>query len=115
LREALTATDRAVVIATILAFHVAMGAIALRRSLVPASRSWYILGGLTYPLYLLHSRIGATVSASVRESVGVNEWVVLAIALAVAYGLAAALAAIIERRACGAFHRQLSPRRPVSA
>lgn len=89
-------------------------AIALRVPLVRPSRRWYVLGSLTYPLYLLHNRIGKVM----RDELVARGWSELAALLAmllVAYGLASIFAALIERRVCGAVQRRLNGTRVASA
>jgi peptidoglycan/LPS O-acetylase OafA/YrhL len=94
-----------VVATSVVAFHALFTAIALIPGILPSSRWWYWLGGLTYPLYLLHQRIGKIISANLTTSYPV--WASLAVNLAVALVASAIIAAAVERRACGAFHRAL--------
>jgi peptidoglycan/LPS O-acetylase OafA/YrhL len=94
-----------VIVSAIVAFHLAMFAIALKPSILPASRKWYILGSLTYPLYLLHNMIGKAFGETFD---GRMPFVVsLVLRFAIVYGMAAVVAAVIERRGCSAFHRAL--------
>jgi peptidoglycan/LPS O-acetylase OafA/YrhL len=94
-----------VIVCAIVAFHLAMGAIALKPSILPASRKWYILGSLTYPLYLLHNQIGKALGATFDGHMPFT--VSLLLRLAIIYGASAVIAAIIERRGCAAFQRAL--------
>jgi peptidoglycan/LPS O-acetylase OafA/YrhL len=101
-------TDRVtsvVVVAAVVSFHLVFLAIALAPRILPDSRWWYVLGSLTYPLYLLHNRIGKIIWAN--RPAAQSEWFSLAIELAVAFSLASVIAAIVERRLCGQFNRYL--------
>jgi peptidoglycan/LPS O-acetylase OafA/YrhL len=108
------AADPVVVPLAVVLCHVVLLAIALRVPLVRPSRRWYVLGSLTYPLYLLHNRIGKVM----RDELVARGWSELAALLAmllVAYGLASIFAALIERRVCGAVQRRLNGTRVASA
>jgi peptidoglycan/LPS O-acetylase OafA/YrhL len=94
-----------VIVCAIIAFHLAMLVIALKPQILPASRWWYILGSLTYPLYLIHNMVAKALGVVFdgRMPFGVS----LAIRLAIVYGIASIVAALIERRGCAAFQRWL--------
>lgn len=94
-----------VVAASVVAFHIVFGVIALVPSILPASRWWYVLGGLTYPLYLLHNRIGKVIWAQLSTTQPL--WVAVAIEATVVMAVSAIIAALVERRACGKLHRAL--------
>jgi peptidoglycan/LPS O-acetylase OafA/YrhL len=98
-------TTTVTVMTAIAFFHLAMLAVALVPSLLPASRSWYILGSLTYPLYLLHSRISKMI-ASVLDG-DIPPFGTLLIQISVSLALASVVAAVMERRACSRFQRLL--------
>jgi peptidoglycan/LPS O-acetylase OafA/YrhL len=105
LLEATTPLTGFVVAASIVAFHGLFAAIVLIPNILPSSRWWYWLGSLTYPLYLLHNRIGKIISAILSASL--SAWMSLAVEVAVTLAVAAIVAATLERRACGAFHEWL--------
>jgi peptidoglycan/LPS O-acetylase OafA/YrhL len=105
LHEIITPVSTFVVASSVLLFHALFAAIALIPAILPPSRWWYWLGGLTYPLYLLHNRIGKIISASLSTTH--SAWATLAVELAIALVGAAIIAAAVERRACGAFHKAL--------
>jgi peptidoglycan/LPS O-acetylase OafA/YrhL len=86
-------------------FHIVFAAIALLPRLLRFSPWWYALGSLTYPLYLLHNRVGKTLWDALTP--WAPAWLAFAIVLSVALLLAAAVAIVIERRACGAVHKRL--------
>jgi peptidoglycan/LPS O-acetylase OafA/YrhL len=98
-------TSTIVIATTIVLFHVAMAAVALKPSILPPSRRWYILGSLTYPLYLLHNKIGKALGVVFDGQMPFA--VSLVLRLAIVYAIAAVVAAIIERRGCAAFQRAL--------
>jgi peptidoglycan/LPS O-acetylase OafA/YrhL len=106
LHEIITPLSSFVVASSVVLFHALFAAIALIPNILPPSRWWYWLGGLTYPLYLLHNRVGKIISA--RLSARHSGWVSLAVELVIALVAAAIIAAAVERRACGAFHKALS-------
>jgi peptidoglycan/LPS O-acetylase OafA/YrhL len=98
-----SAASSVVVAAAVVLFHALFGVIALSPGSLPNSRLWYWLGGLTYPLYLLHNRIGKVIAATVPA----GPLVILAAETIVATALAIVLAALVERGFCGIFHRWL--------
>jgi peptidoglycan/LPS O-acetylase OafA/YrhL len=65
--------------------------------------AWYWLGGLTYPLYLLHAQAGRILWLALPGS----EWARSAMVLVAALLSAAVLAHYSERRACNALRRGL--------
>jgi peptidoglycan/LPS O-acetylase OafA/YrhL len=65
--------------------------------------AWYWLGGLTYPLYLLHAQAGRILWVALPGS----EWARSAMVLVASLLLAAWLARYSERRACNALRRGL--------
>jgi peptidoglycan/LPS O-acetylase OafA/YrhL len=81
--------------------------VALRPS-TRTERVSYLLGTLTYPLYLLHAQIGSTLWRLLSKQF--TEWPALGIELAVVVALTALVAAVTERRACGALQRALTRR-----
>lgn len=105
LYEAITPLSSIIVASSVVIFHAIFAAIALIPSIIPPSRWWYWLGGLTYPLYLLHNRIGKIISANLSTTH--SAWASLAVEFAVAVVGATIIAAAVERRACGAFHKSL--------
>jgi len=105
MHEIITPLTGFIVAASVVVFHALFAAIALIPGILPSSRWWYWLGGLTYPLYLLHNRIGKIISEKVSASHSAGT--TLAVELAVALAAAAIIAAAVERRACGAFHKAL--------
>ena len=94
-----------IVAASVISFHVFFAAIAMTPGILAPSRWWYRLGGLTYPLYLLHARIGKIMGANL--SVSHSAWTILAVELVVALAVSAIIAATIERRAYALFHTTL--------
>ena len=78
--------------------------------------SWFHLGGrratllgaLTYPLYLIHQKIGYLVINATDPVVG--RWLAFGLAIAVAVGLAVTIHLLIERRFNSRFRRWLEPR-----
>lgn len=70
---------------------------------LPASKLWYWLGGLTYPLYLLHAQAGHVL----WEAIPLSGWARSAWVLVTALLAAAILAHYSERRACKALLRAL--------
>lgn len=100
-----TPGSAAVVVCAIIAFHAIFLAVALRPRILPDSRVWYLLGTLTYPLYLLHNQIGKVVLGVALQFSTL--WGALAIALIVIYALAWVVAAVSERRFSKQLHRTL--------
>lgn len=94
-----------VVAAAIVTMHAVFLVVAVRPSWLPASRWWYVLGSLTYPLYLLHNRIGKTIWAQLLAPL--PNVLALLVALSVVFALTAAVAAVTERRLCSALARAL--------
>jgi peptidoglycan/LPS O-acetylase OafA/YrhL len=76
--------------------------IALRRFRLPSSPLWYWLGGMTYPLYLIHYRAVGAILTGVPKT-----WWHASVHILIALALAALLAAVSERRLCPLFHRLL--------
>jgi peptidoglycan/LPS O-acetylase OafA/YrhL len=101
----ITPLSSLVVAASVVVFHAIFAVIALTPDILPSSRWWDWLGCLTYPLYLLHNRIGKIIAANLSASH--SAWASLSMELAFSLTAAAIIAAVIERRACGAFHKRL--------
>jgi peptidoglycan/LPS O-acetylase OafA/YrhL len=78
-------------------------ALALQWWRLPASRVWFWVGGLTYPLYLIHAQAGRLLWLALPGS----EWVRSALVLLASLLAAVVLARYSERRACGALHHAL--------
>jgi peptidoglycan/LPS O-acetylase OafA/YrhL len=89
----------------VILFHAIFAAIVVIPGILPASQWWYKLGCLTYPLYLLHNRIGKLIFASFSTSH--SAWASLVVELALILTLSGIIAAVVERRACGVFHKAL--------
>lgn len=85
------------VIAIVALCYAAMAAITLRALHLPRWGIWYTLGGLTFPLYLLHNVIGRELLASLQPFLG--EWAGLILAVGLVYALAALCARWMEPRA----------------
>ena len=98
-------TSTIVVAVAIVVFHVALVVIALRPPMLRHARAWYLLGSLTYPLYLAHNQIGKVLAAPLEETASFG--VSLALRLAIVIGVATIIAFFTERRACGAVQRAL--------
>lgn len=79
--------------------------VASRRIELPDSALWIRLGELTYPLYLLHNRIGRAIGEWIRPLAGVE--LALTAAILVPFLLAALIARTVERRACPWLRRAL--------
>lgn len=79
-------------------FYVLFLMIASRRLELPDSPHWTRLGALTYPLYLLHNRIGRTVGEWVLSFGGV--WLASAAAVLLPILLAELVARTVERHVC---------------
>jgi len=103
--QSVTPTSTSTVICVIVGFHAVFLAIAVTPRILPDSRTWYLLGTLTYPLYLLHSQIGKIVLAKTYSVTPL--WPALVVALAVVYALAAAVAKVSERRLSKNLHNWL--------
>jgi peptidoglycan/LPS O-acetylase OafA/YrhL len=82
----------------VVVFFVVLFLTALRRIELPDSSLWIRIGELTYPLYLLHNRIGRTIGEWARPIAGIEG--ALAAAIVVPFLLAALVARTVERRAC---------------
>ena len=67
-----------------------------------------LLGALTYPLYLIHQKVGYLVIDAVEPVVG--RWVALAAAIGVALSLAYLIHRLVEQRYNSRFRRWLEPR-----
>ncbi len=83
--------------------HAIFLTLSLRAWRLPASPIWYWLGGLTYPLYLLHSDAGY----AVWQILPVSPWLGTAIVLLGALLLAGLLAVYSERDTSKAMQRGL--------
>jgi peptidoglycan/LPS O-acetylase OafA/YrhL len=76
--------------------------IALHRFRLPQSGLWYWLGGMTYPLYLIHYRATGALLVGVPKT-----WWHASVHILIALALSAILAAASERRLCPLFNRLL--------
>jgi peptidoglycan/LPS O-acetylase OafA/YrhL len=65
---------------------------------VPGARRLAVLGGLTYPLYLLHENIGFAAFDAFYGQLGWNRWIVLALVVGLVGGLAWLLHVAVEER-----------------
>jgi peptidoglycan/LPS O-acetylase OafA/YrhL len=65
---------------------------------VPGARRLAVLGGLTYPLYLVHENIGFAAFDAFHGQLGWNRWLVLGIVVALVGGLAWVLHVAVEER-----------------
>jgi hypothetical protein len=65
---------------------------------VPGAKRLAVLGGLTYPLYLLHENIGFAAFDAFYGRLGWNRWVVLPLVVALVGGLAWLLHVAVEER-----------------
>jgi peptidoglycan/LPS O-acetylase OafA/YrhL len=83
--------------------HLVFLALSLRAWRLPDSRAWYWLGGLTYPLYLLHEQAGIHIWLQLQ----VSPWIGIAIVVAAILLLSRLLAVYTEQRACRAMQRGL--------
>jgi len=85
-----------IVCAVMLVIYAAMTAIAMRWVRLPSHPAWYILGSMTYPLYLLHNVPGLILLKYLPD------WVPgkLAVTLVIVVTAAAAVAWLTERRVC---------------
>ena len=95
------ATQTICVLILLAAFSVFL-LIALRRFRLPPSPLWYWLGGMTYPLYLIHYRAVGALLVGVPKT-----WWHASVHILIALALAAVLAAVSERRLCPQFNRLL--------
>ena len=93
-----------VIVATaIVAMYVLMTAVALRKVRLPASPTWYVLGSMTYPLYLTHD----VIAGSLISLLPFDAWTNLAIALAVVLTITSLIAWAVERNGCPGLQRKL--------
>jgi len=83
--------------------HLVFLALSLRAWRLPESRAWYWLGGLTYPLYLLHLEAGK----AIWQKLPVSPWTGLAIVAVAVLLVSRLLAVYTEQRACRAMQRGL--------
>jgi peptidoglycan/LPS O-acetylase OafA/YrhL len=88
---------------TIVVLHVMFLSMALRKIVLPGAASWYVIGSLTYPLYLIHARAGEVIWNALPNS----SWIRIAVVTTISLGVAAAIAYVTERRMCGRVHRLL--------
>jgi peptidoglycan/LPS O-acetylase OafA/YrhL len=88
---------------TILALHVIFLGMALRKIHLPRPSGWYVVGSLTYPLYLIHARAGEVVWGALPD----NPWVRIPVVATTSLSVAAGIAYVTERRACGKLQRFL--------
>lgn len=88
---------------TILALHLIFLGIALRKIRLPGVSGWYVIGSLTYPLYLIHARAAEVVWNAAPD----NPWIRIPIVATASLSAAAAIAYVTERRLCGSLHRFL--------
>ncbi len=88
---------------TIVILHVIFLSMALRKVSLPGSSAWYVIGSLTYPLYLIHSRAGEVIWNALPD----NCWIRIAVVTTISLSAAAAIAYVTERRLCGRLHRLL--------
>jgi peptidoglycan/LPS O-acetylase OafA/YrhL len=88
---------------TILALHVIFLAMALGKIRLPGTSAWYVIGSLTYPLYLIHARSTEVIWSALSES----PWIRIPVVAACSLSVAAAIAYVTERRACGRLQRLL--------
>jgi peptidoglycan/LPS O-acetylase OafA/YrhL len=110
-----------VAVALVVGIILLMWAVADGRLTSLARPRYAVLGALTYPLYLLHNRVGASLINAIQPVVG-NRWVVLAIATGTALSLAWLVHRFVERplqpRLRAAVGRALTApgrRRPIQA
>jgi len=90
-------------VVTVLIFHAVFLAVAMRRVTLRAYKTWYVVGSLTYPLYLIHARTGHIVWNALPLSNPMKIVIVSAFSLS----LAGAVAWLTERRLCGMLHKYL--------
>jgi peptidoglycan/LPS O-acetylase OafA/YrhL len=83
--------------------HLVFLALSLRVWKLPESRLWYWLGGLTYPLYLLHLQAGH----AVWQSLPTSPWISVAIVVAAALLVSRILAVYTEQHASRAMRHAL--------
>ena len=95
-----------VVVAVLCMVFALFGAIALRAVGQLRSRVWFLLGTLTYPLYLIHNEVGKAVFYAVGAQV--SAWSRLVVTLTVIGVISWLMAVIVERRASPALRRLLT-------
>jgi peptidoglycan/LPS O-acetylase OafA/YrhL len=92
-----------IIIEFVVFYLVATRVIALR-----ASPMWYLLGAMTYPLYLIHNRAGNVLQDKLPANFGSVEKAAIMITLSLL--VAGVLAATVERHVCPALNRVLTGR-----
>jgi peptidoglycan/LPS O-acetylase OafA/YrhL len=100
-----TVANAWIIAGVIILLHCALLVISLRRSSTVPKRNWYWMGSLTYPLYLLHNRIGKSIWSLMPSPDHV--WLALAIVLIAVGLLSGIVAKVVERRLSPAFGRAL--------
>jgi peptidoglycan/LPS O-acetylase OafA/YrhL len=101
-----TTIHRWAVIAIITAIFIVMTFVALRHS-ARFGRAWFaIFGALTYPLYLVHDRVGVVLFN--RFGAHLNRWLVLVLVIAVAFAVAYLVYRFVERPFAPVFKRFLT-------
>lgn len=88
---------------TILALHAIFLSMALGMIRLPGTAAWYVIGSLTYPLYLIHARSAELVWNALPDS----PWIRIPVVAACSLGAAAVIAYVTERRLCGRLQRRL--------
>ena len=101
-----TVESATVVLGFLVVAFAVFGAIALRKFGELKGRMWFVLGTLTYPLYLIHNEVGKVVIHLLGP--GVNEWLGLAAALVVVGAVSWSMAALVEGRASPRLRRWLT-------
>lgn len=84
-----TAFDRSASVVVIWLFYAAFYLVATKRVRMKPSPMWALLGGITYPLYLIHNKAGKIVMHAIEPRIG-PEWAIAitaVLALAVSYGI----------------------------
>jgi peptidoglycan/LPS O-acetylase OafA/YrhL len=76
--------------------YLSMGAIALRKTGPLAAKDWAVLGGMTYPLYLLHQNMGYRIFDMALPFV--NRWVLMVLVVMLMMILARLVNVHVERR-----------------
>lgn len=87
--------------ATILVLHAIFLGMALRKISLPRASGWYVVGSLTYPLYLLHARAGEVIWSALPDNFRIR----IAVVTTASLSAAAAIAYVTERRMCGRLYR----------
>ena len=101
-----TTSSRYVAAGAVVVFHGLLALVTLRPTIVPRWTAFFWLGSLTYPLYLLHGRIGKVITS--RLPAAIPNWMALGISLVVVCSLSVAVAIVVERNWCGKFQRLLT-------